>query len=82
MGMSHREIIDRLGGHEVVATFLGCRLNRVVKWKTRGIPPAVFGPLVRFAKGKNIPLTEDELIDQSPAKRLVVRGLSDEARAA
>jgi hypothetical protein len=79
--MSHREIIDRLGGHDAVAEFLGCRRNRVVKWKRRGIPPSLFSQLIRLARAKRVELTEKELVVESPAKRLVGRDFAAEARA-
>jgi hypothetical protein len=74
--MSHGEIIDRLGGHNEVATFLCCRPNRVIKWKIRGIPPSLFALIVRLAEQKGLSLTEAELIATSPAKRLAARDLT------
>lgn len=65
MTRSVAEIITLLGGWEPVADEIGCTQSAISNWKIRGIPPARWLTLVRFAasrKPKVIPpLTIEEI---------------------
>lgn len=48
------EVIDRLGGNTVVASFTGVSPNAVGNWRVRGLPPETFIVLTTALNAKGL----------------------------
>lgn len=61
--LSHRAVIEQLGGNTVVAEALGLTGGAVCRWKIRGIPARYWPKLVRLARklDPDATLTIDDL---------------------
>lgn len=58
----HAAILDRLGGHQRVASLLGLNVNSVGKWRSRGIPARHWHRIIALSPG----LTPDYLDRTKP----------------
>jgi hypothetical protein len=64
--MKHAEIIDRLGGNRSVAQRLGRDRTSVSRWRILGIPAVAWPHILKLASTHHIPLSLDDLHDNSP----------------
>lgn len=55
------DILDRLGGEQQVASFMGCGQSAVSNWKVRGIPKARWVDLLILAREQDVPLQLDDI---------------------
>lgn len=68
--LTHRDIIDQLGGYRAVAAAVGLKHAAVCRWFDRGIPALYWPKLERLAKKQGHALTVEDLEASSPDPKL------------
>lgn len=68
--VNHREFLEKFGPAKNAADAFGVSNIVIGHWKMRGIPPLYWRRTLQLARERELPLTEDDLAETSPSKRV------------